>query len=392
MERPSIWLMLAIILASLLFLREPRLQKLDEIYLRWLLHNARPVTARIPLTIVDVGAPNEPLPTPLEFSLFTQAALEFKPTIVAFEPVLQWPESNPEQDQIFIDQAMRIPKLLVAAELTATADPDAPAVDIAGFTNVTGRRGDLPAFSGIGEQPAEDIRLLSTVGYANLPNEVSDEIHVPMLFQYRGEVIPSFALQAALIWMRVTPAEVKIDIGNAITLPNGKRIPIRSDGTALINPNVARRARHLRLNELLLAAQQHEKKSPAGTELEDIRDQIVLARAGSSEAWAAAIATIQSNTFVRRVSWAFDCVFIIVLVLLSTRVRKFSRIDIVLCAIAITAAYCMLALTLVSRWAIWLPGVLPLSAVWLVGAFCLFAPRAKNDPDLPSVAPSPPSP
>lgn len=385
--------MLAIVLASLLFLREPRLQQLDERYLRWLLHNSRPTAARIPLSIVEISrGPDETLPSPLEFSLFTQAALEFKPIIVAFEPVLQWPASNPEQDQILLDQAMRIPKLLVAAELTSTPDPDTPAVDIAGFTNVTGRRGDLPAFSGVARQPDEDIRLLSTVGYANLPNDAADDIHVPLLFQYRGEVIPSFALQAALLWMRITPGEVKIDIGNAITLPNGRRIPIGFDGTALINPNVTRGARHLRLNELLLAAQQHEKKAPGGAALEDIRDEIVLVQAGGGDSWAAAIATIQSNAFVRRVSWWFDCVFIIVLVLLSTRVRRFSRIDIVLFALAITAAYCMLALALVSSWSIWLPGILPLGATWLVAAFCLFAPRGKNDPDLPSVVPAPPSP
>jgi hypothetical protein len=373
--------------------REPRLQKLEETYLRWLLHNARPMSARIPLTVVDVGgAPNDPLPSPLEFSLFTQAALEFKPIIVAFEPVLQWPQTNPEQEQIFIDQAMRIPKLLVASELATTADPDASPAEIPSFTNVTGRRGDLAVFSDVARQPDEDIRLLSTVGFTNLPNDIADDIHVPLLFQYRGEVIPSFALQAALLWMRVTPAEVKIDIGNAISLPNGKEIPIRSDGTALINPNASRQARHLRLDALLLAAQQHEKKVAGGAELEDMRDQIVLARAGSADTWAAAIATIQSNTFVRRVSWVFDCVFIIVLVLLSASVRKFSRIDIVLVALALTAAYCMLALALVSRWSIWLPGALPLSAIWLVAIFCLFAPRGKNDPDLPAVVPAPPSP
>src|SRR5207253_1015645 len=133
-------------------------------------------------------------------------------------------------------------------------------------------------------------------------------------------------------------------------------------------------------------------KAAGANDLEDMRDQIVLARAGSSESWAATIATIQSNTFVRRVNWAFDCVFIMVVVVLSARVRRFSRIDIVLAAIAVTAAYCMLALALVSRWSIWLPGVSPLSAVWLVAAFCLFAPRGKNDPDLPSVVPAPPSP
>ena len=399
--------MLAIVLASLLFLREPRLQRYDEGFLRWLLRNSRPVGGAIPLTIVDLtlepssdkkAAATPPGPTsPLEFALFLQAALEFKPTVVAFEPVLQWDAKSQENMQILVDQAMRVPKLVAAAELTSEPDLDAPVVEIQGFTQVSGRRGDLPTFSGFARQPDEDIRLISTLGFINLPNDVADEIHVPLLFQYRGEVIPSFALQTALLWMRVPANEVKIDLGSYIYQPNGRKIPLLPDGSTLINPNAAKRARHITSSELLLAAQQHENKTRTTSQVENMGDDIILARTPTSSkssagAFAATIATIQSNSFVRRVSWVFDCVFIIFLVVASGFVRKFSRVDIILIALAITAAYCMAGLALVSRWSIWLPGVLPLSATWLVAAFCIFAPRSKNDPDLPAIVPAPPSP
>ncbi len=400
--------MLAIVLASLLFLREPRLQRYDEVFLRWLLRNSRPTGGSIPLTVVDIGGVIDPTTgkseqrpngvfTPVEFALFLQAALEFKPTVVAFEPILQWDNTGKEQEQILVDQAMRVPKLLLAAELTATPDPDAPVVEIPGFSQVNGRRGDLPVYSGMSRQADEDLRLISTLGFINLPNDVADEIHVPLLFQYRGEVVPSFALQAALLWMRISPSEVKIDLGSAIHLPNGKTIPLLADGSTLINPNAARRARHLKINQLLLSAQQHENKVPTTGHLEDLGDDIILARTPKQESrqtgiFAATIATIQSNAFVRRVSWIFDCTFIVLLVVASGFVRRFSRVDIILLAIAITAAYCMTGLALVSRWSIWLPGVLPLSATWLVAAFCLFAPRSKNDPDLPPIVPPAPAP
>src|SRR5207237_5396503 len=117
-------------------------------------------------------------------------------------------------EQSCIDHAMRVPRPLLGGELTATPDPDAPVAEVPAFPHVTGRRGDLPAFSGIEHQPGEDVRILSTLGFINLPEENADELHVPLLFQYRGEVIPAFALQAALLWMRVTPAEGKIDIGS----------------------------------------------------------------------------------------------------------------------------------------------------------------------------------
>src|SRR5437868_4187075 len=136
----------------------------------------------------------------------------------------------------------------------------------------------------------------STLRFVNLPKEVTDDVHVPLLFQYRGEVIPSFALQALLLWMRVTPAEVKIDIGSYIYLPQNKKIPIGGDGSLLVNPSTLKGARYLKLNELLLGAQQHENKAGGASRLEDIRDHIVLARSVSTQpsgqAFADAIATI----------------------------------------------------------------------------------------------------
>jgi hypothetical protein len=407
MQRPSIWLMLVILMACMFFLREPRLQRFDDSFLHWLLKNAPATGATVPLTIVDIGGDSSlsknrppaataensaPGISPVEYALFLQAALEFNPTVVAFEPILQWDDRQKDQEQIFLDQAMRVPKLLTSAELTVVTDPDAPVVEIPAFTQVSGKRGGLTEFSGVGRQPNEDLRVLSTVGFINLPKEVTDDVHVPLLFQYRGEVIPSFALQALLLWMRVTPAEVKIELGSHIDLPQGKKIPIRSDGSLLTNPSTLKGARYLKLNELLLAAQQHENKAAGANQLEDIRDQIVLARASSTSAFAAAIATVQANAFVHRVHWIFDVLFVIALSAVSGIARRFSRIDLILAAIAVSAAYAMIAIVLVSRWFIWLPGVLPLGAVWLLALLCLFAPRAKEDPDLPSIAPPPPSP
>lgn len=410
MQRPSIWLMAVILMACMFFLREPRLQHFDQSFLRWLLRNAPANGTAVPLTIVDIGgdamlpknrAANSKEDTgttisPVEYALFLQAALEFNPTVVAFEPILQWDGQHKDQEQIFLDQAMRVPKLLAAAELIVTNDPDAPVAEIPSFPQVTGKRGGLTEFSAIARQPNEDLRVISTLGFINLPREATDEVHVPLLFQYRGEVIPSFALQALLLWMRVTPSEVKIDIGSYIYLPSGKKIPIGADGALLVNPGTLKGARYLKLNELLLAAQQHENKSAGGAQLEDIRDHIVLARAGLHaiypNAIASAIATVQANAFVRRIHWAFDVLFIIALSAASGIARRFSRIDLILAAIAVSAGYAMAAIVVVSRWYIWLPGVLPLGSVWLLALLCLFAPRAKEDPDLPSIAPPPPSP
>src|SRR5437879_12750304 len=110
MERSWIWLMLVIMLASLLFLREPRLQRYEEGFLRWLLTDSQPSGGPVLLTVVDIGreallqkkqAEAQPPEdstaiSPLEVALFLQAALEFKPTVVAFESILQWRDRNKE--------------------------------------------------------------------------------------------------------------------------------------------------------------------------------------------------------------------------------------------------------------------------------------------------------
>ena len=57
------------------------------------------------------------------------------------------------------------------------------------------------------------------------------------------------------------------------------------------------------------------------------------------------------------------------------KLRDIPRVDLVLGAIAFTAAYCLAALGIVSRWLIWLPGVLPLGAVWLLVAASLVLPH-----------------
>ena len=392
MERPSIWVIIVVLLLGVLFLREPRFQRSEEIFLRWLVQHSQPATKPIPFTIVDIGKENPP--APLESALLLQGLYEFKPTVVAIEPILQWGDRAKDQEQIFIDQAMRIPKLLLGAELTATPDPDAPVAEIPGFTKVSGRRGDLPEFSGIEHQPGEDVRVLSTLGFVNLPEEQADDLHVPLLFQYRGEVIPAFALQAVMLWLRTTPDEVKIDIGTAIDLPQGIKIPIRSDGTLLVNPRMAQRARHITIDELLLAAQQHESGAATGIKLEDVRNQLVLASASANtpDLLAAAIGSIQANTFVRRVTWIFDCVMVLLAAALSGWLRKFSRIDLIIGAVAFTAAYCLVALTIISRWSIWLPAFLPLGAAWISVLFAMVLPKPKDSARTVTVAAPPPAP
>ena len=402
MRRPVIWFILGVLVLGGLFLREPRLQQTEDIFLNWLLNNSNPAGPKAPLTVVEIGQDTTLDPTlkdsassrsggkgvtPLEFAIFLQSVLEFKPTVVAFENVLRWRDRDKDQEQIFIDQAMRVPRLLLAAELTTTPDPDAPGPEIPGFSQVTGKRAELVEFSGVGRQPNEEMRLIATAGFVNLPDEIADRMHVPLLFRYRGEVIPSFALQAIMLWLRVTPAEVKIDLDSQISLPNNRSIPIRSDGTLLISPNAGKKTHRFTMDELLLATQQRDagKKVP---DLEAIKDQVVLARMPANplsppDVLAATLATIQTNSYVRRVSWIFDLVILVLIAVLVGTFYKASRIELFLGALAFTAAYCLGAIAVISRWLLWLPGVLPLGTLWLLVLILIVLPRRNRTQQAP---------
>jgi len=413
--RQSVLVMLVVLLLGILFVRDTRLQQTEEIFLRWLLRSASAPKRMAPLTIVELGGKSgrgeqasvpesgaailsggSDANSPLELALFLQALLEFKPTVVAFEGVLKWRLDKRDEEQVLLDQAMRIPKLLLTAHLTTTPDPDTPAPEIAGFSQVKGNRGELPAFSGIAVQPDEDLRLISTLGFVHEPAEVEDPIHAPLLYQYRGEVIPSFALQAAMLWMKVAPGEIKIDLGSSITFPNGFKIPIQRDGTVLINPGAAQNGRRLSINALLLAAEQHDKNPPMAAPLDNIGNQIVLARPAKNpstptDGITATIASIQTHSFIRRVSRIFDCVILLLIAAASGPLRKVSRIDLLLGAIAFTAAYCLVALGLLSQFNLWLPGFLPLGAVWVV-VLALVLPKRNGSARNVAVAAQRPAP
>jgi hypothetical protein len=416
MPRPSPWLLLVVLLLGILLLREPQFAQTDEKFLRWLLdHSPGASGGPVPLTVVEIGGgsllattaaetlaspPQKARGTnlsPLEFALFLQSLLDFQPGVVAFENILKWRERDKDQEQIFLDQAMKVPRLLLASTLSANPDPDAPFADIRGFPQVSGRRGDLPAFSGFDRQPAEDLRLISTPGFSNVPNESPGNLRVPLLFLYRGEVVPSFTLQAILLWLRVPLTEVKIKLGSHILLPHKRRIPIAADGSLLVDPTALKRARRLTLNELLLAAQQRESAKPGSEPTLDLHDHIVLARTPANplsppDLFAAGLATIQGNKFLRRVSPIFDCLILFLVTATAILLRKLDRTDLILFGIALSAAYCLVALGALSRWSIWLPGVLPLSALWIAILAAIILRKGKEAPRETAPAIPPPIP
>jgi hypothetical protein len=107
---------------------------------------------------------------------------------------------------------------------------------------------------------------------------------------------------------------------------------------------------------------------------------------------AAAITTLQSHRFVRRVSVVFDCVMLGVIALLTWPALHARRVDVILGGIAFTAAYCLLAFGLMSRYDLFIPGLVPLSAAWLLAFIALVSPRKKHFAEAVEIAAPAPAP
>ncbi len=402
MRRPSPWLTLVVILLGVLIVRDPRLRQVDDFLFERFAENAESTLPPAALTLIEIGREDfqgltplghrRELPkgeavrrslSPLEYALFLQAALAFQPAVIAIEPLLVWRTEDKVQEQVLLDQAMRVPKLLVALELGGKGSRELAPEDLTVLPNVTGPRGYLPEFFGIARQPDDDIRLISSPGLV-APSQVGrDRMRVPMLFEYRGEVVASFPLEAILLWLRATPAEARVELGSQIVLPNGWKIPLHRDGTMTINPGAQKSVRRLRLDDLLLAAQEQEHQRPFTRDLRDLKNQILVLRLEGdqlqpSNVFSTAIATILTNAYVRAASATVSWIIILILALLASLSRLISRSNFFLGAIALSAGYALVDLGFISQYRIWLPLLLPLTLLWFIVVVRLFDREANR--------------
>ncbi len=139
--------MSVVLLLGIILLREPHFAQAEDAFLRWLLDHSEAET-RLPgaLTVIEIARQSlvdpaaahatlkasEPPKSasaasalPLEFASFLQSALEYQPGVVAFGNPVRWRDRGKDQEQVFLDQAMRVLKLLLASELSNTAEPGA---------------------------------------------------------------------------------------------------------------------------------------------------------------------------------------------------------------------------------------------------------------------------
>ena len=372
--------------------RQEPLASWDNAFADFLAMNSRHGAPPAPVTLVEIDDSSvaaKPWPwTPLDFSLFFQAVEPLQPDVVAVDEVLDWnrfalPEDHqrklPQYEKILRDHVLRAPRVLLGSQLGYPDDPQVipPLQEVPFLRNVKGNMGQIPEFTAVQYQPSENYRLSSTVGFTNLPPAHERFDSVPLVFNYRGQITPSFTLQAVMLWAKLTPDDVKVNLGSAISLGGRFRIPIDAAGRMRVDFGSPRA--EFGLDDLILATEQAEAGRKPLVPLQQIKGSIVLLsrtdagartlpfasrRNGSpGELFAAAIATIQNQSFIEAApDWA-TAIVIAVFTLLSGFVPGRKKFGAIVLGIVSLTVYGMIAMTVFNQWLMWLPFVVPVGMV-----------------------------
>lgn len=403
-------------LAGLLLARESRqpggaLAGVDRAFLDWLAANAQPAgtTARAvkkspPATLVEID--DTVLDTPgrwplsaLEYAGFLQALAPYDPAAVAVVPVLELPSSAPGSEQILLDQALTVSRLLLAVQLgidtPANRDPGGMA-EYPAVGEVTGPTGALPEFTELAVAPNARLGLLAAAtGAVNLPEVTDGPVRdVPLLLRWRGRVVPAFALQALTLALRLSPREVSAAVGKEVRLGDRLHLPVDRAGRTLLDTRALGRVNRIGFDDLpLLAAGQASAEIRAAAER--MRGGVVVLgrtdRAtrnrrtadgqplSPAEIFAWSVASLERDPPLRRASGWWDAgVFAAFAAAgwLGARLRPWTALAL---AAGVLAAYMLLALTLFETSRLWLPAALPVGLT-LVNALLPFLLLNQREP------------
>jgi len=397
MFRSGAQFMILVLLVGLFASRESQQgigRACDEAFADFLARNSHRTEAPAPLTVVeidDASLAEHPWPwTPLDFALFFQSANGFRPEVLATHELLRWDANAdpalrgklPQYKKILREHILRAPRVLLGAELGFPDDPTIipPLEEAPIIRRVQGDLSAIPEFTTVGAQAEEDFRLSSAIGFTNLPDAAQPLDRAPLLLRYRGQVVPSFVLQAILQWEKLTPDDVSVVAGERITLGEQVDIPIDRRGSMRVDFGVPRT--RCDFEALVLATAQTEAQRTPIVPREALEGKFLLlgrtdraartlrfgggVRGSATDLFAAAIATIQSRSFLTRVPVAFDLALLGVVAVASCWAPRWPKGRTVFVALISLVMYVMIALVVFGLRLIWLPIVLPAAlALWI---------------------------
>ena len=406
MFRSGAQFMILVLLVGLFLLRESRQpfgSELDDAFADFLSRNSFRSAQPAPVTVVEISETSlkdHPWPwTPLDFALFFQAANTFKPDALATDEVLFWDEQQvgsdqrqklPQYEKILREHILRAPKVLLGAKLGYPDDPHVvpPLQETPVIRRVTGDPASIAEFTAIAEQAKEDYRLSTTSGFTNLRSGLRAYHSVPLLLRYRGQLVPSFVLQAVLLSEKATVDDIAVTVGEHLTIAGRLDIPIDSRGEMRVDFGVP--ARRCSLEELVLSSAQVDAGRDPIIPADYLDGKLVLLartdqnaqtltlsanRAASpGELFASGIATIQTQSFVRRVSHWFDFGVIAAAMLIALALPRWRKGPVAVSGLVLIAGYVLAALGVFGQTLIWLPILLPGGIALFMIAYRLATP------------------
>ncbi len=218
----------------------------------------------------------------------------------------------------------------------------------------------MPEFTAIAAEPSEDLRLSAALGFANVPeNEPTGTAeHAPLVFRYRGEMVPSLVLESLMLWHGVTPDEVEVTLGSQVRLGDKLSIPVNQAGAMMVD--WSQPFYRAGFDDLELAVDQLEKKLTPVIPLEKLKDRLVIlartdgpsrtlrlptGRMGSDgDLFAAALATAEAQAFARPSGWWGNGAVLLLGVLLAVALHGKSRFWAPLLSLGFVAAYLLACL------------------------------------------------
>ena len=373
-----------ILLVGLVLMHESRTAPLNSVeaaFSRWLSVNASRHPGTAPLVLVQISDEDlaaHPWPwSPVDYSLFLSAALPFQPPVLAVEPVLVWKTTDPQQTALLHNQALRVPKVLLGSELGFPEDPALvpPMQEVPVLRHVEGEVTAVREFPLVVSQPSEELRLAATLGFFEPPAAAEGQPvgRVPLVFRYRGQVVPSFVLQAAMLYFGVTPEEVAVAPGSHIALGSKIRLPLDAAGTMPVDFTIP--VVRFTMAELLLSAEQYQGGHQTIAPVAQLKNAVTLlartdtaartlplanGRNGSrGEVAAAAIATIQRGRFPERAGLLVDWVILLEGLVLGWFCNRLGKLGAAALCTGVFGFYLLGALGVFAAWEVALPLALP---------------------------------
>jgi len=399
-------LMFTVLALGILLLRQARVQPMagmEETFINWLAANSNGEHGAAPVMLIEINdncLMDYPWPwTPLNYAAFLDGALQFHARVAAIEPVLAWDEKTlppeqamqqPQYEKLLHYRILQTPKLELGAQLGFPEDPDVlpPLQPLPVLRNIDGPVDAVPEYTVIESEPDEDIRLTTALGFTNVPTTEPTAQHAPLVFRYRGQMVPSFVLEAMMLWYGVVPEEVEVHLGSEIRLGDKLTIPVNAAGAMLVDWKV--NYDRAGFDDLTLAVDQLEHKHAPVIDPGKLKDRLLLlartdARSqtmllptghmgSAGELFAAALATAETNAFARPAGRAGSALVLLLAMALGWLLTERGKLWVPPVVLAFGAGYLLLCLCVFEAIRVALPLTPMLGLAVFVGIFRLLAP------------------